>query len=55
MLPENYQNSSINCKVVGYKINTQKSLAYLYTSSERSERKIKETSSCAITTKRIKS
>ena len=30
-------------KVVGYKINTQKSLAFLYTSNERSERGIKET------------
>ena len=29
-------------KVVGYKINTQKSHAYLYTNNEESERKIKE-------------
>ena len=29
-------------KVAGYKINTQKSLAFLYTNSEKSERKIKE-------------
>ena len=29
-------------KVAGYKINTQKSLAFLYTNNERSEREIKE-------------
>ena len=29
-------------KVVEYKINTQKSLAFLYTNSEKSEREIKE-------------
>ena len=29
-------------KVAGYKINTQKSLAFLYTNNEKSERKIKE-------------
>ena len=30
-------------KVVGYKINTQKSLAFLYTNNEKIEREIKET------------
>ena len=30
-------------KVSGYKINTQKSLAFLYTNNEKSEREIKET------------
>ena len=30
-------------KVVGYKINTQKSLAFLYTNNERIKREIKET------------
>ena len=30
-------------KVAGYKMNTQKSLAFLYTNNERSEREIKET------------
>ena len=30
-------------KVAGNKINAQKSLAFLYTNSERSEREIKET------------
>ena len=29
-------------RVSGYKINTQKSLAFLYTNSEKSEREIKE-------------
>ena len=29
-------------KVIGYKINTQKSLAFLYTNNEKSEREIKE-------------
>ena len=30
-------------KVAGYEINAQKSLAFLYTNNERSEREIKET------------
>jgi len=30
-------------KVAGYKINTQKSLAFLYTNNEKTEREIKET------------
>ena len=30
-------------KVSGYKINMQKSLAFLYTNNEKSEREIKET------------
>ena len=29
-------------KVAGYKINTQKSLAFLYTNNDKSERAIKE-------------
>ena len=41
-------------KVSGYKINAQKSLAFLYTNNERSEREIKETIPFTITTKRIK-
>ena len=41
-------------KVVGYKINTQKSLASLYTNNEKTEREIKETIPFAIATKRIK-
>ena len=38
----------------GYKINTEKSLAFLYTNNERSEREIKETLPFTIATKRIK-
>ena len=30
-------------KVAGYKVNVQKSLAFLYTNDEKSEREIKET------------
>ena len=30
-------------KVAGYKINTQKSLAFLYSNNEKTEREIKET------------
>ena len=41
-------------KVAGYKINAEKSLAFLYTNNERSEREIKETIPFTIETKRIK-
>ena len=41
-------------KVAGYKISTHKSLIFLYMNSERSEREIKESIPCTITTKRIK-
>ena len=41
-------------KVAGFKINTQKSLAYLYTNNEKTEREIKETISFTIAAKRIK-
>ena len=40
-------------KVAGYKINAQKSLAFLYTNNERSEREIKKTIPFTIATKRI--
>ena len=40
--------------VAGYKINTQKSLAFLYTNNEKAEREIKETISFTIAMKRIK-
>ena len=39
-------------KVTGYKINTQKSLAFLYTNNEKSEREIKKTISFTTATKR---
>ena len=41
-------------KVAGHKINTQKSLAFLYTNNEKSEREIKESISFTIATKKIK-
>ena len=41
-------------KVAGYKINTQKSLAFLYTNSEKTEREFKETIQFTIAMKRIK-
>ena len=41
-------------KVAGYKINAQKSLAFLYTNDVKSEREIKETLPFTIATKRIK-
>ena len=40
-------------KVTGYKINTQKSPAFLYTNNEKTEREIKETITFTIATKRI--
>ena len=42
------------CKVAGYKINTQKSLPFLYTNNERSEREIKGKIPFTVATKRIK-
>ena len=41
-------------KIAGHKINTQKSLAFLYTNNEKIEREIKETIPFTIATKRIK-
>ena len=41
-------------QVAGYKINAQKSLAFLYTNDEKSEKEIKETLLFTIETKRIK-
>ena len=38
-------------KVSGYKINTQKSLIFLYTNNEKTEREIKETIPFTIVTK----
>ena len=40
-------------KVAVYKINTQKSLAFLYTDNEKSAREIKESIPFTIVTKRI--
>ena len=44
----------INEYIAGYKINTQKSLAFLHTNNEKIEREIKETIPLTIATKRIK-
>ena len=41
-------------KVAGYKINTEKSLVFLYMNNEKSEREIKESIPFTIATKRIK-
>ena len=48
MLINKYSN------VTGYKINTQKAFAFLYTNSEKSEKEIKEKIPFIIATKRIK-
>ena len=41
-------------KAAGYKINTQNSLAFLYTNNQKTEREINETKPFTISTKRIK-
>ena len=41
-------------KVEGYKVNTQKSLSFLYTNNEKIEREIKETIPFTFAVKRIK-
>ena len=41
-------------KVAGYKINTPKSLAFLYSNNEKSEREVKESMPFTTATKRIK-
>ena len=41
-------------KVIGYKINTQKLMAFLYANNKRSEREIREAIPFTCTSKRIK-
>ena len=41
-------------KVTGYKINTQKYLAFLYTNNQKTKKEIKETIPFTIAVKRIK-
>ena len=41
-------------KVAGYKVNTQKSLVFLHTNNEKSEREIKESIPFTVAIKRIK-
>ena len=40
-------------KIAGYKTNTQKSLSFLYTNNEISEREIKESIQFTIATKKL--
>ena len=47
-------NLAAAAAAAGYKINTQKSLAFLYTNNEKSERAIKESIPFTIAPKRIK-
>ena len=47
-------NLAAAAAAAGYKIDTQKSLAFLYTNNEKSERAIKESIPFTIATKRIK-
>ena len=51
---ENYWSSSMNLVVAGHKISTHKSVAFLYTNNERSEREIQETTPFTISLRRIK-
>ena len=44
MPPENYELINEFSKVVGYKINAEKSFAFLYTNNEKSEREIRKQS-----------
>ena len=44
----------MNSEVSGYKINTQKSVAFLYTNNEATEREIKESIPFTIVSKTIK-
>ena len=44
----------MNIAKSGYKINTQKFLAFLYTNNEKSERQIKDTIPLTLQQKRIK-
>ena len=41
-------------KITGYKINIQKSVVFLYTNNEQSEREVKKTIQFTITSKRMK-
>ena len=52
--PKDSINKLLELISVGYNINTQKSLAFLYTSNEKSESEIKESVPFDIATKRIK-
>ena len=51
---ENTTANQYFINVAGYKINTQKLLAFLYTNNEKSEKEIKVSIPFTIATKRIK-
>ena len=57
--PKDYTKKSLELinefrKVAGYKINIQKSVAFLYANNELTEREIKKTIPLTIASKRIK-
>jgi hypothetical protein len=51
--PKNNQISLTLSKVAGYKINTQKSAAFLYTNNEQSEKEIRKTVSFIIASNKL--
>ena len=53
-MPTRSNEDRMQSKINNKKINTQKSVAFLYTNSKRSERESKETITFTITSKRIK-
>ena len=53
MTPENWELTNEFGKVAEYKINLQKSVAFLYTNNELLEKEIKEKIPFTITSKRI--
>ena len=52
--PKDSTRKFLDSKLSRYKINTQKSVAFLYTNNEKIERVIKETIPFTIATERIK-
>ena len=52
--PKDSIRNLLELKVAGHKINTQKSLAFLYTNNEKAEREIKESVPFTIARKRTK-
>ena len=54
MSPKNVRTNEKFSKVAGYKIHIQKSVAFLYTNNQLSEKEIKKTISFINASKRIK-
>ena len=48
------QQINIFCQVAGYKINSNKSMAFLYTKDKQAEKEIRETTPFSIATNNIK-